>query len=265
MPIVLRWLLAAVFMAIAGRAAAESVGFPSATVGNSTAVPEIQGVIHSPTGAGPWPAIVVMHGCGGVSTRTSTWGRRLADWGYLALVLDSFSGRGVKAVCTTPGVVTPGMRVADVAGAIDFLAERPDVVKGRFGLIGFSHGGSTAIRATLKPFDLAKRGLVASVAYYPGCNPAFDREVDVPLLILIGDKDDWTRADRCRTLQVSGFVKPDLVEAVYYPDAVHAFDSNVKDRTVAGSGGKTHRLAYDPIAAPDAEARTKAFLARYLR
>ena len=84
-------------------------------------------------------------------------------------------------------------------------------------------------------------------------------------LILIGDKDDWTRADRCRTLQASGLARPDLVEAVYYPDAVHAFDSNVKDRTVAGSGGKTHRLAYDPVAAPDAEARTRAFFARFMR
>ncbi len=261
----LRWLLVAVFVVVASGVAAEPVSFSSASAGNSTAAPQIHGVIYRPAGAGPWPAIVAMHGCGGVSLRTSAWGKRLADWGYLALVLDSFAARGVKGVCTTPGVVTPNMRVADVAGALDFLAQRTDVVKGRFGVIGFSHGGSTAIRATQKSFDLARRGLMASVAYYPGCNPAFDRAVDVPLLILIGDKDDWTRADRCRTLQASGFARPELVEAVYYPDAFHAFDGNVKDRTVAGSGGKLHRLAYDPVAAPDAEARTKAFLARHLR
>ena len=67
------------------------------------------------------------------------------------------------------------------------------------------------------------------------------------------------------TLVGSGLARPDLVEAVYYPNAVHAFDGNVKDRTVAGSGGKTHHLAYDPVAAPDAEARTKAFFAKLLR
>jgi dienelactone hydrolase len=257
---VLRWLLTIVIMAIAGHASAEPASFPSGAEGG----PEMRATIYRPEGAGPWPAIVAMHGCGGPSSRTSTWGRRLADWGYVALVVDSFSARGVKSVCATPGVVTPNMRVADVAGAIEYLSQRPDVVKGRFGLIGFSHGGSTAIRATQKSFDLAKRGLVASVAYYPGCNPAFDREVDVPLLILIGDKDDWTRADRCRTLQASGFARPDLVETVYYPDAFHAFDSNTKDRTVAGSGGKQHRLSYDPVAAPDAETRTQAFFAKYL-
>ena len=260
----LRYLLVAAIVALAGRASAEQVSFPSAAAGASIAGPEIRGEIYRPAGLGLSPAIVVMHGCGGVSPRTRVWGKRLADWGYVALVLDSFGPRGVKGVCTTPGVVTPGMRVADIAGALDFLGQQADVVKGRYGLIGFSHGGSTAIRATQKSFDLARRGLVASVAYYPGCNPAFDREVDVPLLILIGDKDDWTRADRCRTLQASGLSRPDLVDAVYYPDDVHAFDGNVKDRTVAGSGGKTHRLAYDPIAAPDAEARTKAFFAKYL-
>ena len=261
----LRWFLIIVLVVIAGHAAAQSVSFPSAAIDGSKATPEIQGTIYRPEGAGPWPAIVVMHGCGGPSPRTSVWGRRLADWGYVALVLDSFSARGVKSVCTTPGVVTPNMRVADVAGAIDFLAKRRDVAKGRFGLIGFSHGGSTAIRATQKSFDLAKRGLVASVAYYPGCNPAFDREVDVPLLILIGDKDDWTPADSCRKLQAAGFTRPDLVDAVYYPNAYHSFDNKASDRTITVADGKSHRLGYDPSAAPDAEARTRAFFDKYLR
>ena len=61
-------------------------------------------------------------------------------------------------------------------------------------------------------FDLAARGLKAAVAYYPSCQQQFDRDVAVPLLILIGDKDDWTPADNCRKLQSAGFRRPDLVE-----------------------------------------------------
>ena len=83
--------------------------------------------------------------------------------------------------------------------------------------------------------------------------------------ILIGDKDDWTPAERCRELQGAGFAQPGLVEAVYYPNAYHSFDSRSPDRTVSGTGGKSHHLAYDPVAAPDAEARTKAFFDRHLR
>ena len=60
-------------------------------------------------------------------------------------------------------------------------------------------------------------------------------------------------------------MRPDLVEVVYYPDAYHSFDSNVRDRTVPGGGGKSHHLVYDPAAAADAEARTRAFFAQHLR
>ena len=84
------------------------------------------------------------------------------------------------------------------------------------------------------------------------------------VLLLAGDKDDWTPADRCRTL-VSSLSRTGIVDAVYYPNAYHSFDSKVADRTVPGAAGKQHHLAYDTAAAPDAEARTKAFFAKHLR
>ena len=139
------------------------------------------------------------------------------------------------------------------------LRSRTSIQRDRIGLIGHSHGGWTTVRAAQKNYGLAQRGLKAAVAYYPSCNAAFDTHVDVPLLILIGDKDDWTPADSCRKLQAAGFDKPDLVEAIYYPKARHSFDNNVPDRTAFG-----HRLGYDTAAAPDAEARTKAFFEKYL-
>jgi dienelactone hydrolase len=87
----------------------------------------------------------------------------------------------------------------------------------------------------------------------------------VPLLILIGDKDDWTLADNCRKLQAAGFARPELVQAVYYPKAYHSFDARTQDRTLVVADGGAHHLAYDATAAPDAEARTKAWFEKYLR
>ena len=84
----------------------------------------------------------------------------------------------------------------------------------------------------------------------------------MPVLILIGDKDDWTPADACRRLKPD---RPELVEIVYYPDAYHSFDAQVRDRTVPGAPGKTHHLAYDPMAASDAEARTQVFFDKLLK
>ena len=63
---------------------------------------------------------------------------------------------------------------------------------------------------------------------------------------------------------VAGLARPNLVEPVYYPNAYHSFDSKAADRSVPGSGGKMHWLSFDPAAAPDAEARTKAFFAKVL-
>jgi dienelactone hydrolase len=259
------YLAIAFLVLLCGSAAAQSVRFPSVAVGNSAAGPEITGWMYRPSGAGPFPGIVLAHTCGGVSPHTEIWGRLLASWGYVVVAPDSFGPRSEKSVCGRGNVVNGNMRVADVAGALDFLNAQPFVRRGSLGLIGHSHGGWTAVRAAQQHYDLAARGLKAAVAYYPSCAPQFDRTVAVPLLILIGDKDDWTLADNCRKLQAAGFARPDLVEIVYYPNAYHSFDSKGQDRTITVADGKSHRLGYDPVAAPDAEARTRAFFDRNLR
>ncbi|CAN5309813.1 dienelactone hydrolase family protein [soil metagenome] len=259
------WRLLAIALLLLGSSAgvrAETVRFASVAVGTVPAGPEITGWLSKPGGPGPFPAIILAHSCAGVTPHTDARSARLVKWGYLVLVPDSFNPRGTNAVCTTPNVVTPNMRVADVAGALDYLATRPDVVRGRIGIIGHSHGGSTTMRSLQKPFDLKARGLRGGVAYYPGCAPASNGAVDLPLLILIGDKDDWTPADACRRLKPD---RPEFVETVYYPNAYHSFDAQSRDRTVPGAPGKTHHLAYDPVATPDAEARTKTFFDKHLK
>ncbi|HSH99891.1 MAG TPA: dienelactone hydrolase family protein [Reyranella sp.] len=256
------WAIALLLLLCAGGVRAETVRFASVAVGPAAAGPEITGWLAKPSGPEPFPAVILAHSCSGQGRNTDAWGARLVEWGYVVLAPDSFAPRGTKAVCKTPNVVTPNMRVADVAGALDFLATRPEVRKGDVGLIGHSHGGSTTLRSLQKVFDLKARGLRGGVAYYPGCNPAFNAGVDLPLLILIGEKDDWTPAEACHRLQPQ---RPELVETVYYPDAYHAFDVRAPDRTVPGAVGKTHHLAFDPVAAPDAEARAKAFFDRILK
>jgi dienelactone hydrolase len=243
---------------------AETVRFPSVAVDNVAAGPEITGALYRPTGTevgeGPFPAIVLAHTCAGVRPHTEIWGKRLAGWGYVVLAPDSFGPRDVSTVCGNGMVVSGGARVADIAGAMDFLNAQPFVRKNTIGLIGHSHGGWTTMRAVQKRFGLAARGLRGAVAYYPACQAQFDTDVAVPLLILVGDKDDWTPADNCRRLQAAGFTRPELVETIYYPDAYHSFDSQLAPRTAYG-----HSLRYDPVAAPDAEARTKAFFAKLLK
>jgi dienelactone hydrolase len=251
---------------LSASAETQAVRFPSVAVGPVAAGPELTATLYRLDGWGPMPGIVLAHPCNGVSAHTATWGHLLASWGYVVVAPDSFGPRGEKSVCGRGRVVSGQMRVADVAGAIDWLNGQPFVKRNTIGLIGHSHGGWTTMRAVQADFGLAQRGLRAAVAYYPSCAAQFDRNVAVPTLILIGDNDDWTHAEDCRRLQAAGFARPALVEVVYYPDAYHSFDNRaVGDRTITVADGKHHRLVYDPVAGPDAEARVRAFFDKYLK
>ena len=124
-----------------------------------------------------------------VRARTLTYARaghcpliRLPGPGSLShaaevLAPDSFGPRGQKQVCGNGMVVSGNMRVADIAGALRFLATLPEVQPGKIGLLGHSHGGWTALRSVQKSYGLAALGLKAAVAYYPACQAQFDRDV----------------------------------------------------------------------------------------
>ncbi|MBB3133912.1 hypothetical protein FHS26_001625 [Rhizobium pisi] len=58
------------------------------------------GYLSRPQGSGPFPAIVVMHGCEGMRFSVKDlWPKRLVSWGYVVLVVDSFTTRNIKDTC----------------------------------------------------------------------------------------------------------------------------------------------------------------------
>ena len=126
--------------------------------------------------------------------------------------------------------MTQANRRLDALGAIAYLADRADVDAGRIGLIGWSNGGSTVLAATnLRHRDVAgaQTQPAFAVAFYPGCDAELRRgyEAAVPLLMLVGQSDDWTPAAPCRALQreAAGTSRPELVG---YAGAYHGFDSD---------------------------------------
>src|SRR5262247_1679511 len=55
-----------------------------------------------PAGAGPFPAIVLMHQCAGLNRAVAAWGRVAVSHGYVVLLVDSLGPRNVKSVCYGP-------------------------------------------------------------------------------------------------------------------------------------------------------------------
>jgi dienelactone hydrolase len=206
----------------------ERVAFRSA---DKAATPLV-GYLLRPQGAGPFPALVLLHGCGGLFDRKGELGRRHTDWadrftkaGYVVLFPDSFQPRGVRSICSARDrVVNPSGRAKDALGAAAWLSEQPFVAPGRIGVLGWSNGGSTVLRVVTER-DAAK-AFVAAVALYPGCRTLSRRtewEPHIPLEIHIGEADDWTPISFCR--EVVAKSKNGSVRMVSYPGAYHAFDT----------------------------------------
>lgn len=263
--------LTAVLTACQTTSPQQKVTYPTASMPGLSEPVDIAGELFKPEGDGPFPAVIVLHGSGGISEHYRGWARKLVSWGYVALMTDSFGPRGYGSIMSSTPSVMPQKRVSDVIGAAEWLSKQPYVAKGRIGTIGFSHGGWTTMKLVQADMHAKEYGIKGSVAYYPLCDVRTEGKVDIPVLILIGEKDDWTPAFRCQELVASpNLRRKDLVDLVVYPNVYHSFDEYIpRPVTVMGTsiGGKTEpkHLEMNPAAAADAEKRTKAFFDRLLK
>jgi dienelactone hydrolase len=232
----------------------------------------LDSLIFRPEGAGPHPAVILLHGCGGrddrrgaMMPRDADWASRLAASGYLVVAPDSFRSRGVGQQCTVSNraVLAGRERRADALGVRDWLAARDDVRAGAIVLMGFSNGGSTVLHTASAP------GFAAFIAFYPGCAPIQRRrgwQPSAPMLLLIGEADDWTPAAPCAALAGA---HPAITFRAY-PSAHHGFDApNSPVRVFSGrafsadGSGRVH-VGTNEAARADALSRVPAFLATVL-
>lgn len=269
--------LVALALASAPAAAQTSVSFPVALPSQQPLT--LTAKLFRPTANDPRPAVVLVHGCAGISNATRRWPKVLTDWGYVALMVDSFGGRGVKEVCTRGAFAVDARdRAHDIAGAVAWLQAQPFVRADRIAVIGQSHGGAATLFATLKEDgdrrSLPTPGFAAAIAFYPDCSlrGRIDKrfEVQQPLMILIGDKDDWTPSAKCHELMPRLRGAPVALHT--YPNALHSFDSvgmapryrpEVSNRNLPG-GCCGAWIGYDEEAYRDALVKVEAFLRQYL-
>lgn len=244
---------------------AEVVHFPSASIQQDSGFP-IWGHLSSPKGEGPFPALILMHGCGGIMGKHMNWASYLNDLGYVTLVIDSFRPRSILRVCDTPrDSAGPEARSLDAHGALSFLQQLPFVDADRVGLIGWSHGGIAALGAVAKSGITSRLPNLfkAVIAFYPYC--ILGRTYENPVLILVGEKDDWASPSVCQTLAGKN-ENADFLKLIIYPDAWHAFDEPelAKGFKVPGADGRLHVLQFNKNAFEDSKKRIKAFLEQNL-
>jgi dienelactone hydrolase len=272
-------LAALAFAALAS--AEERVSFPSLDgAGNAPVV--LTGVFFAASGvSAPAPAIAMFHGCNGTWDKRGELAQRMRDYAALfnglglhVLVVDSLTARYEKEICTQrigKRRVTQANRRLDALGAIEYLADRHDVDPKRIGLIGWSNGASTVLAATnLRHHDVsvATTRPAFAIAFYPGCEADLKRGYlpSAPLLMLVGQLDDWTPAAPCAALaRASDEPRPEIVT---YAGAWHGFDSDApvrlrKDVPNGANPGQGVHVGGNPAAWRASRDRVVKFLAEH--
>ena len=225
------------------------------------------------------PAIVALHGCGGLYTqggrlavRYRETGARLHAAGYGVLLPDSFGSRGMKHVCSTrygERALNVEARANDVQAALAWLAQQGGVDALRLGVQGWSNGASTALKLLevrqAKP-DVADVPLAGVAVFYPGCGPLLRRHAQlepVPLLMQLGAADDWTPAKPCEELAQTLRSAGHDVTLHVYADSYHGFDGTepVRLRTDVPNGvsGQEVHQGGNPVARVQSQAALGAF------
>ena len=217
---------------------------PALLAGCATALPPAPASVQSllrphdtlyrPVGAGPFPAVVLLHACLGVRAKDIRWAEALRDEGYVALVVDSMTGRGLTTLEARSGVcqgmsLWGGTRAADVAASLAYLRTRPEVDPARLAVIGFSHGAWAALDFLSAASDDDVRGLRGVVGFYPYCGIASRArwrgwQANVPTLFLLAKADKMVSATQCQDLAAKASAKGRPVSLTVYPDVGHSFD-----------------------------------------
>jgi dienelactone hydrolase len=130
-----------------------------------------------PTGPGPFPVVVQMHGCGGLQAAQFAYAEAAAARGVAAVIVDSLAPRGIGkvearlTVCT--GTRLRGAeRARDLSAVLLWLERQPWADKGRAAAAGWSHGGWSVMEAlAAEPADPRVAALKLVALFYPYAGP----------------------------------------------------------------------------------------------
>lgn len=193
----------------------------------------IFGLLRLPETTGRVPAVVITHGCSGITGAETYWAENLVQLGIATFVVNSLVGRDISRVCTGPATLSSASVLTDVYRARDLLAANPRIDSARIAVMGFSFGGRNALWASHPRFqqryDSGSSRFAAYMAFYPAnCHIRLaddDRVGDAPIRIFHGAADDAAVIGRCRDYVARLRNAGKDVALFEYAGAKHWFDN----------------------------------------
>lgn len=277
----MRLLSATLFLALlatACRADAAPLPAPS-QVDIPAASLTLHAQLYKPDGDGPFPTVIALHGCGGLSgdsqpvpARYRDWAQQLLKTGHAVLLPDSYGSRELGPQCRVneSRVHARRERVADIKASRLWLLQQPWAAHDRISLIGWANGASAVLWA-VRP-QLLSRGtgpdFRSAIAFYPDCrlSSGLGWSTRVPTLLMIGANDDVSSPQSCRQMVEGARGRSAFTQIVVYPAAPHDFDrAGVPLRAIAGADAalpERGHIGTDAQARADAQKRVADWLAR---
>src|SRR5580700_171121 len=185
----------------------------------------VQAVLYTPSGKGPFPAIIVIHEWWGLNDWVKDQASKLADQGYVTLAIDLYRGKVAK----TPDEAHEIMRGVpedrakrDLHAAFEFLAAQPNVKKDRIGAIGWCMGGGYSLDVALQEPTLA-----ATVINYGHLATDTNslKAINASVLGLFGGQDRGITPDDVHKFEHALKQLGKQVDVTIYPDAGHGFEN----------------------------------------
>lgn len=167
-----------------------------------------------PDGVGPFPTLVAIPGCSGVSLDgpSTDSGRpgdegdrlfrrhyprmaeRLRGRGYAVILVDYLTPEGVANTCARE---ISHERVGEyIEASLEFARQQTYTDRDHLYVIGWSHGGAGVI-AWLQAQEVTRPSVAGAVGIYPECDTRGPWKTSLPVLLLLGTADDIALPERC--------------------------------------------------------------------
>lgn len=180
------------------------------------------------------PAVIIVHGSGGIDSRGRFYAEALNKSGIATLEIDLWAPRGLlNGTFSRPRSVSATL--PDAYGALKFLAAQAAIDPNRIGIMGFSWGGVVSMLTATNPYsdqyDTGGIKFAAHVAQYPVCwvynrvpGYAFNDFTGSPVLIQTGELDDYDNPNTCSNLLQSQPSTASFISLNVFPKMTHAWD-----------------------------------------
>jgi dienelactone hydrolase len=181
--------------------------------------------------SGRVPAVILLHGSGGLNAGHELWSRHFNEMGIAAFLIDAFTGRGLTSTSTNQALLGRFNMILDAYRGLDMIAGHARIDPARIAAMGFSRGGQSALYSSLKRFQQSwtpKAEFAAYIPFYASCQAELIDDTDVgpaPIRMFHGAADDYNPVAPCRAYAARLRAAGRDVQLTEFPGVPHSYDN----------------------------------------